>query len=472
MKLKFYKAIFNGFRLLLFTICALNLSAQWTSKVPQINDTVWILYNQIIDENTVWMGGNQYVFDTANSLQLGNFVSIYTTSNGGVDWKYKKLMVDPESLPFLTNITGINGQSAWASIYQLNLGTNLILKSDDGGESWKTTASNLFTDPSSFLNGISFKDAQNGIMIGDPSPDTDSTDYYFEIYHTTDGGLTWIRIPQSQIPDPLEDEYGISGEFSRVGDNIWFSTDQGRIIYSNDGGQHWDVSLAGTGYTGFLNFVDDLHGICGSTDSIFSATALDIKYTEDGGLHWQHVESPYKDSTYFWSLCLIPESNFILTTHAATLQGAPFITWLTKDKGQSWIEIGQADGLSVAQFINPRVGYAGEGVSLNQDHATKIFKYAGDPLTGLLSNNQLDAKLEIIPNPVIDRMNLNIELKEPSALKLILNNSEGKLMWETTITENSLHHTPAVDVRHLAPGTYLLTLSSPEGFLTKKIIKE
>jgi photosystem II stability/assembly factor-like uncharacterized protein len=466
---KFYLSIYLFMLSLSCTLYTTGLNAQWISKIPQNNDTLWILYNQIIDPNTVWMGGNEYYFDTAGLLTKGEVVSIYNTADGGLNWNYKKFDFDMN--PFLTGVTGINASIAWLSIYQLTSGVNTILKTEDGGHTWNIAASDLYTDAASFLNAITFKNEMDGLMIGDPTPDTDSTEAYFEIYRTNDGGNTWRRIAQSEIPPVLVDEYGISGEFSRVGDKVWFSTFSGRIYYSNDGGEHWDVSIAGTGYTGFLKFTDSLHGICGSEDTAISKS-MELKYTDDGGLTWQPLSSPFKDSTYFWSVCLIPQSNYILTSNAATLQGAPFATMLSKDLGKSWIEILTGEGLATVSFISPAIGYSGEGISINQDHATKLYKYAGNPLTGIFSTQALDAIIELIPNPVTDYLNLQITSPVPTTINILINNVEGKLLWHKQTALFDHQHHELVDTKYWPAGTYNLLISDAHSSLSRQIIKQ
>ncbi len=447
------------------------MNAQWTSKIPQTKDTVWIYYNKVIDANTVWMGGPQYSFQDSVGGP-GNFISMYSTSDGGANWKYKKFNLDTADAPFLSSITGIDGSNGWATVYLNNAGTNLVLKTIDGGLNWTTTAATTFLRPESFVNAISFKDAQNGIMMGDPSPLTDSTNDFFEIYRTTDGGTSWTRIAENKIPASLLGEYGTSGEFDRIGDKLWFVTSEGRLFYSTDGGQNWAVRVVGTGFASNLHFVDNMHGLCIAKDTNYSAIGSDIKYTEDGGTIWQHVKSPFVDSTYFWSVTLIPQSNYILTNHAASLQGAPYTTLITKDKGANWIVIGTSDGLANARFVSPSVGYGGEGVSMGQNHATKIFKYSGSPLSGLLTPTLLKADFAIYPNPTLNKMNVKIDLEKSSSLYMIINSPDGKLVWSKTILDTVKNFDEAIDLSFLATGTYILTISSPEGNLSKTFVKE
>lgn len=463
---------FSTIILLVVSFNLSTLNAQWSYQIPQTEDTLWVVQNDILDENTVWMGGTNYIWDENLELQFGNYASVYSTIDGGQTWRYKKIEIDTAAAPVLGCIAGINGQEAWAAFYLFNYGSNIIKKTSDGGNTWLPIAENIYTHPYSFIDGILFNGESNGIIYGDPTPESDSTDAYFEIYRTTDGGDNWTRIPSSQIPPSEENEYSYAGEFSsRVGDNIWFATDHGRMFNSSDGGENWESFKVGTGFISNVHFVDDLHGLCAAVDSTISQKGSgEIKYTDDGGKTWQYVKAPYKDSTYFWSLTLIPESYFILSNHAANLQGPPFKTLLTKDKGQTWIEIGSDLELASAKFYNPSTGFAGEGLRYGQDHATKIFKYSGDPLTGLFTDKKIIAELSIDSNPVSQNLSFSLDYGEVLNYKLLINDNNGKLITTKNYPKTSSIF-DNVDVTDYQPGIYILTFTCSKGNISKQFIK-
>jgi hypothetical protein len=216
-----------------------------------------------------------------------------------------------------------------------------------------------------------------------------------------------------------------------------------------------------------------MHGICASEDMLISNKgSLEIKTSSDGGLTWQYAKSPYKDSTYFWSLTMIPGSYYLLANNSITSEGGPFETWLSKNNGVTWVQIGQGDGLSAAKFITPSIGYAGEGLSVGQDHGTKIFKYAGSPLAGLFTPTDLNAKITVFPNPVVDKLNIDINFSVPSSeFVILLNSLDGKLVMDRKVTQSGKIYQDELDLKSIAPGTYILTISSAEGHTTKTIIK-
>ncbi|MBK9109692.1 MAG: hypothetical protein IPM92_15285 [Saprospiraceae bacterium] len=253
----------------------------------------------------------------------------------------------------------------------LSSGQNLIYRTRNSGSNWTRIANSIFTNGSSFIDAISFKDTLNGIAMGDPIPDLNSPDAYFEIYKTTDGGANWNRIPRSNIPEPLTDEIGYNGELTRIGDHIWFGTSHGRIYSSEDGGNNWIVDEIAQGDIAFLKFVDASHGVC--YGGVPNQTGR-LYYTEDSGKTWSDVTAPFVTADhYFWSFSLIPESYYLFLNISESIEGGPFKTYISKDKGKSWLQIGEANELNAARFISPQVGFAGEGQLKDQDHGTKLF---------------------------------------------------------------------------------------------------
>lgn len=73
-----------------------------------------------------------------------------------------------------------------------------ILKTSDGGESWKTVYENH--TKGIFLDAMDFYDAQNGIIIGDPIENK------FFLLSTGDGGNTWIEKSVYERPNASKGE--------------------------------------------------------------------------------------------------------------------------------------------------------------------------------------------------------------------------------------------------------------------------
>ncbi len=127
----------------------------------------------VVNDNVVWVSGSNGV--------VGRSV------NGGKNWKWmtvagfeKKDFRDIEAFDASTAII----MSIDAPAY--------ILKTIDGGESWKVVYEN--NTQGMFLDAMEFWNEQAGIVIGDP------IDGRFFIARTFDGGSTWKEIPLNKRP--------------------------------------------------------------------------------------------------------------------------------------------------------------------------------------------------------------------------------------------------------------------------------
>jgi photosystem II stability/assembly factor-like uncharacterized protein len=97
-----------------------------------------------------------------------------------------------------------------------------ILKTINGGETWKTVYYN--NTKGMFLDAIDFRDELNGIVVGDP------IDGDFFIAKTTNGGDSWHEVPSLIQPTANEGE----GCFASSGTNIKF-TRRSHYLYVTGG---------------------------------------------------------------------------------------------------------------------------------------------------------------------------------------------------------------------------------------------
>ncbi len=143
----------------------------------------------VVNDNVVWVSGSNG--------------TVGKTTNAGKNWKWftvksfeKKEFRDIEAFDATTAIIIAVDEPAY------------ILKTNDGGESWKVVYENKMKGM--FLDAMEFWNEQSGIVIGDP------IDGRFFITRTFDGGSTWQDIPIANRP-PAD-----SGEacFAASGTNI------------------------------------------------------------------------------------------------------------------------------------------------------------------------------------------------------------------------------------------------------------
>lgn len=175
----------------------------------------------------------------------GQFVILQTT-NGGAAWTRVPAAGLPAALPnegFFaasgTNVATFGRSHVWAGTGAASEAR--VLRSSDGGRTWKVARTPLAAGPSAGIFSIAFSDALHGIVVGgDYKVETGAVD---NAALTVDGGETW---------QPIK---GLSGFRSVV---KYLSPDGRRVIavgptgsdYSRDGGTTW-TPLPGPGFHTF-----------------------------------------------------------------------------------------------------------------------------------------------------------------------------------------------------------------------------
>jgi photosystem II stability/assembly factor-like uncharacterized protein len=120
----------------------------------------------------------------------GTFV-ILTTINGGRAWTRVPADRLPAALPgegaFAasgTNVAVSGRNHVW-----IGTGAGRVLRSADGGRSWKVAATPIRSAESSGIFSIAFRDATHGVVVGgDYKHETEAAD---NVAATSDGGVTW-----------------------------------------------------------------------------------------------------------------------------------------------------------------------------------------------------------------------------------------------------------------------------------------
>jgi photosystem II stability/assembly factor-like uncharacterized protein len=179
-----------------------------------------------VDENVVWASGTN-----------GTFVR---TVDGGSHWQ-SNTVAGAADMDF-RDIHAVDANTA----YLLSIGEgekSRIYKTTDAGRSWTLQFTNR--DPKGFLDGFAFWDASNGIAFGDPPSNVAGR---FVILRTSDGGSSWKTIPDENMPPALSGEaaFAASGTSIAVAgrDHVWIATGgaAARVFHSSDRGLTWSVA--------------------------------------------------------------------------------------------------------------------------------------------------------------------------------------------------------------------------------------
>jgi hypothetical protein len=216
---------------------------------------------------------------------------------------------------------------------------------------------------------VIFWNENEGVVLGD------TLDGYFEDYYTSDGGTTWIRVPQTNYSGlaAQSGEGGWTGVVDVVGDTVIFGTNLGNVYISHDKGHTWFASYSGAS-TGGLNggvndlaFKDGTHGLVAHDNSV----TYDLFETLDGGATWAPVA--YSGTCYSSGLAYLPgTANKYVSTGAVTgSSGASY----SVDGGHSWTAYAEMATIQMLSldFTAGEIGWAG---GFNTDDVTGgMFKH-------------------------------------------------------------------------------------------------
>ena len=356
---------------LLFCGVATLLQAQWSmqaSGFPIPNRGIKHLC--AVDTNVIW--ATAYDGSVANAPQIQEFTR---TTNGGAKWKYSA--IPGYSGHGLSMISAVDSMNAWIPLWY-STGGGTILHTADGGATWTPQTTATFDSPNGFPNVVHFWNVNEGFCMGDPNGG------YFEIYTTVDGGVTWTRVPEADIPPNSAQEYGTTGYYDVVDNVVWFTTNKGRIYKSIDKGYHWTVgAIPNVTDQMQISFRDINYGIVRANMSPYNTY-----FTNDGGDTWQQLF--WNGNFYNNDFCYVPGTTNTFISAGADYTNNFMGTSISTDGGLNWnvIPLSDTTQFLTIDFVDVNHGWAG---AFNTDSITGgMWKYTGnlfvqDPCAGLVA---------------------------------------------------------------------------------------
>lgn len=455
----------------LFYLQSAIASAQsvWQSYEPALPEVVgaFHLRTSSIAPSVAWTICAKYDVTANSYTQIFLDSLIFTkTSDGGETWEGGRIPMGLE--PYGNSICPINADTAWATGLDSDF-ASYLLKTTDGGETWLRYLENGFIGADSYINFVHFFDDQHGVVMGDPAEAAPGSDPFFEIYTTSDGGETWERVSVEDIPPRMPNEFGVDHLFDARGDTIWFGTYNGttfshlRIFRSTDKGATWSAFASNSHWP--FSFADGQYGV-GARQ--FTSIQTQLRLTTDGGVTWTAL--PSLNLGILSSIAMMPGSRYIVAVLRTNNITGPFRTMLSTNLGQTWMQIG--DGTQHAgniHFSSPAIGYAGEWQPA--DHPTRMYRWAGNPLSGLFSGKELDAEVEVFPNPGEGIINIKATILQPSDFLILINDAQGMLVERRVVEKTSLLNAQ-FDLHSQPAGAYTVTICTEHGSLTRRFLKQ
>ena len=461
------------------TFLLFTANAQWqVQNAGFTNDTLGFYEMSLPDKNTAWA----VCYDGKGGLLSGRPVLDFTrTTDGGATWIPGKMGTD-KTLRF-SNISALNSEEAWVAMHKMGpVPNNLFLSfgkgggvfhTTDGGISWEHTNPGELFDNHSVPRFVHFKDKNHGIAVGDPNGG------YFEVYTTSNKGKKWKRVPQKDLPAPLENEVAWISGHAVAGNTIWFGTSAGRVYKSVDFGKHWTVHtvdpLPGT-YVNEIAFLDDgLHGVA----HLRGRNRTFVFSTSDGGLTWTNYFQPanWKNSR----VTAVPGTTAFVST---SINIHPFRgSAVSYDAGQTWTEIENDASKAVCRFFDAETGYAGGFFLTGPPFLGGIFKsqivfQLPAPQEkqmavkmGSITDVKADAEngVRVYPTPASDVINVVLQDDLVNIQHVIsIVSMGGKVMQTTTAAAKA--KLVRLNVSRLPAGTYMLRIASDKRTINKLII--
>lgn len=323
---------------------------------------------------------------------VGAYGLIAKTEDGGKSWATR-------NRGFSYSTYFANEKTGWTVKSDRKLKKREILKTDDGGDTWRvqkefkeqTIGINIeggqeikkkFDVVTGFHNSY-FIDANRGWFVGYQGyirPGSGMKELNSFILHTSDGGKTWV----TQFKKTGRNVWDIGWEIGELRDVFfanpefgWVVGGEGLILHTKDGGSHWKRQKAGPTFNfKKVHFIDEKRGwIIGDKRlsyklGQFEETSWSVGimlYTIDGGQHWQaswtkrDVELTgifFVDRNMGWITGMNIRENDDEPGYGLT----PDLFLQTTDGGKTWQDIG-LKGLSFGApfFIDNKRGWIETG---------------------------------------------------------------------------------------------------------------
>ncbi|MES2862744.1 MAG: T9SS type A sorting domain-containing protein [Bacteroidota bacterium] len=379
----------------------------------------------------------------------------------------------------------LNENLGWAA----NGYYSAVYKTIDGGASWTLQTNGAMLGGSHYFRNIEFLDENIG-FLGTLNQ---------KFYKTTDGGTTWGLVTNI-TPNPIAicglDCVGTSTVY---GCGAYFNP--AHIIKSTDSGNTWqfiDMSAYADALVD-INFIDEHIGFASGGN----ASGGVILKTIDGGATWTQLLNTSTNGDYVWKLQVLNSNNNVL--FGSIESATPNIGRLAKsiDGGQTWtLHNAPENMIQAVGFLDENHGWMGGhttgfyetfdggaswtntgiGSNLNRIFFIGNIAYASGTtiykMSSLLSNSDFEEQdrvnlnIKVSPNPLSDKLNIEIDFLAEDHIIIDLYDSTGKLV--KRLIKDDINTTGIKKYSFDFPfpsGTYFIDFHTNTGRQSSKIIK-
>ncbi len=452
-------------------------------------------------------GGNDIVSWNNKLIISSGFGNIYSSSDVGVTWQ--RITAPNTTGTFYTLAVDLNNRLVLSDKGRLYVTTN--------GTTWNYFLDGIYR---SDLIGISFSDANRGVVIGDGN-------YSSVLYRTADGGMTWIKeLLEFSLYNKFKtvslNSNGVGMTAGELNTPVWNTTNYGDtwnpgptnipavgnftscfmksnrdfflgtynmvnaaglLSWKTVGG--WSQNRTMLSQINQISFSDDNHGVIGGySGRIFK--------TVDGGVTWTSIGLPgselaggavtikhlqmvnenliyadnYRsiDGGLSWELTHFLDAG-IFNQHFFNSQlgygiNSVKIVYKTLDGGLTWLPVNSVP-LSISEFeFNAIYFLSDKIVGVYRDSDIYVLQLQ-NPLSIEEIGTTSTANISFYPNPVSNQLHFDtsITILEAKLYDLQMRNISIDLVNNT------------IDMSSLPSGVYIVKVKTPSGIVNKKIVK-
>ena len=398
-------------------------------------------------------------------------------------YNWKLLSSPPSTTGRYDDVFFLNENLGWAA----RGGNGTVFKTTNGGASW--TEQFVSSATGQYFRNIEFLNENIGFL------GTLNNNFY----KTTNGGTTWTRV--NNIAPYPEAICGLDtvGTSTVYGCGAWFSP--AYVIKSTDSGTTWefiDMSAYATALVEVLFINENIGFVSGGDDQ----GAVILK-TTNGGESWTQIYRTNEPGDYVWKMQLFADQKKMFCSIESETQGKLLktldggITWQTKnfpdhyvqavgfvsethgwmgghnsgfmetfDGGNTWVNNNLGGSLNRIFFVNDNVAFA------SGNHIYKM------TTTGLATNETenekvINLKIEVVPNPVKDKLNLNVHYLHSDHIVIGLYDLAGKYLGNILKDDVNSKGLKKYFLDFKYPiGEYILALHSNLGRQSIKVVKK
>lgn len=386
-----------------------------------------------------------FMLNTKTGYAVCGDGKIVKTTDGGENWLLmKQANIYCRSVEFINTEKGFVGGFS----FNTNVDTNILRRTTDGGVTWTDLSPLLHRRAKRGICGLAVADANT--IYGGGNWYEDSA----YIVKSVDGGNTWSFIDMSAYATSIIDLYFLNKDVGFATGKGKLPLESGIILYTTDGGVNWSYKFQNTVANEYCWKIQRL------TSNIYFASLEDfgnippkILKSTDGGMTWTIIQVdniPYN----------IEGIGFINEKLGWTGGDAGF-SFKSENGGLTWDTIHLCPQMNRLFKVNDTLLFAS---------GDRIYKYnTGDYIPAIPASRY--AWLNCSPNPVSDKLNIDISVSVQTRVSLMLLDNTGR---RVAVIENADKPKGSYQYKfntsRLTPGMYYVYLKTHEDKVVKNII--